>query len=99
MSAVVRRLAPGIGAILLAASLLLICDLSSRKAPAGPLLRVALLQHVSTKELDEAFAGLTSGLEANGFVEGRTIEFLRFNAEADLATANAIAREIVSRNY
>lgn len=99
MGAVVKRLAPGIGAILLAASVLLISDLRSRKAPAGPLLRVALLQHVSSKELDDGFAGLKSGLEANGFIDGQSIEFQRFNAEADLATANAIAREIVARNY
>ena len=60
---------------------------------------VAVLQQVSTTVLDDAIRGMVDGLAEKGFVEGRTITFRRFNAEGDMAQANAIAREIAGGAY
>lgn len=99
MGEVVKRLAPGVGAILLAAGVLLFSDLRSRRAPAEPVTRIALLQHASQKMLDEEYSGVLAGLAEAGYVEGQNLRIQRFIAEGDLATANAMAREIVSGNY
>lgn len=81
-------------AVVLAASsaLLLATDraTSRRSVPA-----VAVLQQVSTPVLDDAVRGMVDGLAEKGFVDGTTVTIRRFNAEGDLAQANAIAREIV----
>ncbi len=55
---------------------------------------VAVLQQVSTAVLDDAVAGMIAGLAERGYVDGTTVTIRRFNAEGDLAQANAIAREI-----
>jgi ABC-type uncharacterized transport system substrate-binding protein len=75
-----------------ASALLLLTDRagSSRSLPA-----VAVLQQVSTPVLDDAVEGMIAGLAERGYVEGRTMTLRHYNAEGDLAQANAIAREIV----
>ncbi|MGI9178787.1 MAG: ABC transporter substrate-binding protein, partial [Pirellulales bacterium] len=75
-----------------ASALLLLTDTASarRSLPA-----VAVLQQVSTPLLDDAVRGMLDGLAERGYVEGRTVTVRRYNAEGDLAQANAIAREIV----
>jgi putative ABC transport system substrate-binding protein len=45
--------------------------------------------------LDDAVSGMIDGLAEKGFRDGTTVTLRRFNAEGDLAQANAIAREIV----
>jgi ABC-type uncharacterized transport system substrate-binding protein len=74
-----------------ASALLLVTDRTSatRKVPA-----VAVLQQVSTTLLDDAVEGMLEGLSERGYVDGRTVKIRRYNAEGDLAQANAIAREI-----
>jgi putative ABC transport system substrate-binding protein len=56
---------------------------------------IAVLQQVSTPLLDDAVRGMLDGLAEKGYVEGRTVTVRRYNAEGDIAQANAIAREIV----
>lgn len=56
---------------------------------------VAVLQQVSTTVLDDAVAGMIEGLAEKGRVDGRSVTVRRYNAEGDMAQANAIAREIV----
>jgi ABC-type uncharacterized transport system substrate-binding protein len=74
-----------------ASALLLVTDrtAATRKVPA-----VAVLQQVSTTLLDDAVEGMLEGLSERGYVDGRTVKIRRYNAEGDLAQANAIAREI-----
>ncbi len=55
---------------------------------------VAVLQQVSTSLLDDAVTGMLEGLADRGYVDGSTVTVRRYNAEGDLAQANAIAREI-----
>ena len=60
---------------------------------------VAIFQHVSQPLLDEGVAGILDGLAQAGFIDGKNIHIRRFNAENDLATANAIAKQITSGQY
>ena len=72
-----------------ASALLLLTDQASarRSIPA-----VAVLQQVSTPLLDDAIRGMLDGLAEKGFIDGQTVTIRRYNAEGDLAQANAIAR-------
>lgn len=92
MSALIRRWLP-LTALLIAASMLLV--VTDRAASRRTLPAVAILQQVSSSVLDDAVRGMIDGLAEKGFVDGTTVTIRRFNAEGDLAQANAIAREIV----
>jgi ABC-type uncharacterized transport system substrate-binding protein len=88
---VLRRALPTILLLGGASSLLLATD---RAAGRRTLPAVAVLQQVSTSVLDDAVRGMLEGLAERGFVDGKTVTIRRYNAEGDLAQANAIAREI-----
>lgn len=86
-----RRALPTVLLLGGASALLLATDRAgaTRTVPA-----VAVLQQVSTSLLDDAVTGMIEGLADRGYVEGTTLTIRRYNAEGDLAQANAIAREI-----
>ncbi len=88
---VLRRALPTLLLLGGASALLLATDRAgaNRTVPA-----VAVLQQVSTSLLDDAVTGMIEGLADRGYVEGSTVTIRRYNAEGDLAQANAIAREI-----
>lgn len=92
MPSFIRRWGPLTAILVGASALLLVTDRAGarRSMPA-----VAVLQQVSTSLLDDAVRGMLDGLAEKGYVAGQTISVRRFNAEGDLAQANAIAREIV----
>jgi putative ABC transport system substrate-binding protein len=58
-----------------------------------------MLQHASQHALDDGARGMLDGLAEQGFVDGRTLALRRYNAENDLPTANAIAKEMVNGDY
>lgn len=93
---ILRRALPTIVLLAGGSALLLVTDRAGgrRTMPA-----VAVLQQVSTTVLDDAVAGMLEGLAEKGHVDGRTVTVRRFNAEGDMAQANAIAREIVSGSF
>lgn len=93
-----RRLAPGLLLIALVSSVLLWSDWSSRqaRAQAGTAVRVALVQHASQPVLDLAVGGVIDALAARGYRDGERLVLRKYNAEADLPTANSIAREVTS---
>ncbi len=111
----VRHLAPGLAAILLASSVLLLSDVSRKprtelgRSDAGnstrgaePIKRpvkVALLQMASQPILEEGAAGVVSSLAEQGYVEGQLLTLKRFNAAGDMATANAMAQELSGGSY
>jgi ABC-type uncharacterized transport system substrate-binding protein len=82
ISTLARRSLPTLLLLAGASALLLATDRAGarRSLPA-----VAVLQQVSTAVLDDA---------DRGYVDGKTVNIRRYNAEGDLAQANAIAREI-----
>lgn len=88
----IRRWLP-MGVLLAAASLLLLATDRASARRAVP--AVAVLQQVSTPVLDDAVRGMIDGLAEKGYADGHAVTIRRYNAEGDLAQANAIAREIV----
>ena len=102
-----RRLALGVLLIALAAGVLLYTDRGSRNRSrrAGPVcaatrsFRVALVQHASLDVLEQGVDGMLAALAERGYAEGDRLELRRFNAEGDIGTANAIAKEVTTGNF
>jgi ABC-type uncharacterized transport system substrate-binding protein len=102
---VIQRLSFGIGAIAIASAVLLLSDAPARRPrarsdnPAEQQYRIAVMQHASQLIIEEGYAGLIAGLEESGFAEGRNLTIRRFNAEGDVATATAMAQEMIGGDY
>lgn len=95
-----RRLALGLTLIALAGAVLLVSD-RERRAHTGPgrVARVAIVQHASTPVLDEGIRGLLDGLAEQGFRDGEGLAITTYNAQGDLATGNAIARQVTTGEF
>ncbi|HMB74606.1 MAG TPA: ABC transporter substrate-binding protein [Gammaproteobacteria bacterium] len=100
-----RGLALGLLLIALAAAVLLYSDLGSRDRQrrvaslAAPLLRIAVVQHASIQAIDDGVRGLIDALANRGYAEGPRLELRRYNAAGDMATANTIAKDVVSEGF
>ncbi len=94
--AFLRRALPTVVLLAGASTLLLVTDQAStrRSMPA-----VAVLKQVSTAVLDDAVDGMLEGLASKGWRDGQTVTIRQFNAEGDMAQANAIAREITGGGF
>ena len=96
---VLKRLSLGFLLISLASLGLLISDWNRRTGARHPVPRVAVLQHASTPLLDEAVRGMIDSLAKEGFVEGKTVIYQRYNSEGDISISNSIAKEIVAGDF
>lgn len=102
LTAILNSMALGVFLILGAAGVLLYSDLGSRNRDAGRgmqaahRLRVALVQHTSILALEDGVKGILAALQERGYVDGGRISLRRYNAEGDMTTANAIAKEVTS---
>ena len=103
-----KRLALGLALTALAAAVLLYTDRGSRHSSrrnartplvAGKVFRVALVEHASIPALEEGLNGALQALADRGYADGGRLQIKRYNAEADLGTANAIAKEVTSGGY
>ncbi len=96
---ILSRLLVGVTLIALISAGLVLSDRPrhSQGTTASP--RVAIVQSASQAVLDEGVQGILKGLEENGFVPGKSLRVQRYNAENDLPTANAIAKEVVEGGY
>jgi putative ABC transport system substrate-binding protein len=94
-----KRLLLGIILIVATSAVLLVTDSGQRKSGPGRVPRVALLQHATQALLDEGVEGILAALADAGFVDKKTVQIQRYNAEGDIATANAIAKEITDRGF
>ena len=99
-----KRLFLGIALIAGASGILLYSDLRSRNRPQQRLnqaaavqkqFRVALVEHASQAVLEEGTRGVTEALAARGYSDGGKMALRRYNAQADLPTANSIAKDVV----
>jgi len=95
---VIRRLWLGVVLIAAASSILLMSDSNQRKS-GHALPRVAVFQSASQSALDDGVHGILDAMAERGFVDGKTISVQRFNAENDIGTANAIARQVTSGQF
>src|SRR6266536_853395 len=99
-----KRLFLGIALIAVASGILLYSDLRSRnrsqqlpqQAAVQRQFRIALVQHASQEVLDDGVRGVIEALSARGYSDGGKLRLRRYNAEADLPTANSIAKDVVS---
>ncbi|MCE2809811.1 MAG: ABC transporter substrate-binding protein [Planctomycetaceae bacterium] len=98
-----KQLRLGIGLLIAAGAILLMLDLNSRnpglrKSSKG-IPRVAIVQHASIKAIDDGRIGLLEQFKSRGFTEPDNVSIKVFNAEGDIGTANAIAKDVVSGAY
>jgi ABC-type uncharacterized transport system substrate-binding protein len=95
----VKRLSLGVVLIGLAAATLLFSDWNQRNSGAGRLPRVAVFQLASVTAHDDTVRGIDDALRQAGFVDGQNIRLSHFNALGDIATANAIAKQLTGGEY
>jgi len=105
MIAILKKLSLGLTLIAASAAILLCSDLGSRNRGAGSSsnsgrpMRVAIVQQTSIPPLDDGINGALAALKERGYVDGARMTLRRYNAQADIATANAIAKEVTSGDY
>jgi len=78
---------------------LLVSDWNRRQAGTRRIPHIAILQQASQPIVDEGVQGMLDGLGESGFTDGQSVTIRRYNAEGDIATANAIAKEITSGQF
>ena len=94
-----RQLLLGTSLIALASAFLLFSDLDQRRARDSRLPRVAIFQCASAAVLDDGVEGIKQALAQAGYVNGKNITLQGFNAENDMPTANAIAKQITDGSF
>ncbi len=105
MVSVLKKIALGLAMIVGSAAILLYSDLASRNASAGNRsrgsrpLRVAVVQQTSIPALDDGLTGALVALKERGYVDGGRMILREFNAQGDISTANAIAKEVTSGDF
>ena len=101
MFTVLKKLALGLLLIACSAAILLYSDLDSRHVEArgaSRTVRVAIVQQISIPALDEGVRGALFALKQRGYSDGGRMILQQFNAQGDISTANAVAREVTSSN-
>lgn len=88
-------MALGIFLLAVCSGILLISDWQRRVRPAAKAPAVSIFQFTSRDVLEESVRGCLDGLAERGYRTNQTLAARLYNAEADLPTANAIARAIL----
>lgn len=101
VASLVRHFGPGVALIVAAAAVLLISDPKRNREVRSAIApkKVAVVNYVSVPVLEDGEAGLIAGLQEGGFVDGKSIELKRFNAEGDRSTAILIAKEVAGADF
>ena len=102
LGAVLKKIALGLSLIAVSAAILLYSDLGSRagsKANTSRQKRVAIVEQTSTPPLDDGLTGALAALKERGYEDGGRMAVHRYNAQGDIATANAIAKEVTSGDF
>jgi len=95
-----KRFALGLTLIAITSAILLISDWGQRRATAtGPIPRIAIVQHASQGILEDGVRGIVDALAEAGYTTPHTAVIRKFNAEGDVSTANAIAREVAGGSF
>ena len=102
MIAALKKLVLGLCLIAGAAAVLLYSDLDSRRVEVhsqGRVLRVAMVQQISIPALDDGLTGALAALKDRGYADGSRMVLSKYNAQGDISTGNAIAKEVTSSNF
>jgi ABC-type uncharacterized transport system substrate-binding protein len=94
----IKRLALGLCLIAAASAVLLVAD-RGRRTRTGGVFRVAILKHADTPVLDDGVRGTLDALAARGYRDGDRLALSQFNAQGDIATGIAIARQVTAGGY
>jgi ABC-type uncharacterized transport system substrate-binding protein len=97
-----RKLILGLTLIVGAVAVLLYSDLGSRRAEVhskNRVMRVAIVQQISIPALDDGMAGALDALKSRGYSDGGRMALRKYNAEGDVSTANAIAKNVTSGDF
>ncbi|MGQ0732257.1 MAG: ABC transporter substrate-binding protein [Acidobacteriota bacterium] len=94
-----KRLALGTILIAGASAILLFADRGHRTTVARAIQRVAIFQHANTPVLDDGVRGVVDGLAERGYRDGDQITIATFNAQGDMPTGTAIARQLIGGDY
>ena len=62
-------------------------------------MRVAVVQQVSTAALDDGVSGALAALKERGYEPDGRMVLRKYNAQGDISTANAIAKEVTSGDF
>jgi ABC-type uncharacterized transport system substrate-binding protein len=62
-------------------------------------LRVAIVQQTSIPALDDGITGALDALKERGYVDGGRMAVRQYNAQGDISTGNAIAKEVTSSAF
>jgi ABC-type uncharacterized transport system substrate-binding protein len=95
----IKRLSLGMLLIAAGSGVLLLSDVRPTGADGRSRPRIAILQQASTPVLDDGVRGMIDGLAEKGYRNGETADITTYNAQGDLPTANAIAREITDGRF
>ena len=96
----VKRLWLGVCLIGLTSAILLFADRGHRTTSGGSgTFRIAIVQHADTPVLDDGVRGVVDGLAARGYREGERLTIQRFNAQGDMPTGLAIAKQVVAGGF
>jgi ABC-type uncharacterized transport system substrate-binding protein len=99
MAWVFQRLLLGSSLIVIASGVLVFSDLGQRRAGNSRIPRVAIFQCASAAVLDNGVQGIKEALTRAGYVHGKNMDLRKFNAENDIPTANAIARQLTDGRF
>lgn len=102
MTAVLKKLTLGLALIAGAAAVLLYSDLDSRRVEVhskARVMRVAVVQQISIPALDDGLAGAVEALKERGYSDGDRMVLSKYNAQGDISTGNAIAKNVTSSNF
>jgi putative tryptophan/tyrosine transport system substrate-binding protein len=102
MIAALKKLTLGLALIVGAAAVLLYSDLDSRRVGVhskSRVMRVAIVQQISIPALDQGLAGALEALKERGYSDGGRMTVTKYNAEGDVSTANAIAKNVTSGDF
>lgn len=102
MVAALKKLTLGLALIVGAAAVLLYSDLDSRHVEVqskSRVVRVAAVQQISIPALDEGLAGALEALKERGYSDDGRIAVTKYNAQGDVSTANAIAKNVTSGDF
>ncbi|HEX3569983.1 MAG TPA: ABC transporter substrate-binding protein [Acidobacteriaceae bacterium] len=94
-----KKLILGLALIVGAVAVLLYSDIDSRRMEVhskSRVLRVAMVQQISIPALDDGLAGALEALKERGYSDGGRMALRKYNAQGDISTANAIAKEVTS---
>ena len=102
MLAALKKMALGLALIIASAAILLYSDIDSRHVQAhgkNRVVRVAIVQQISIPALDDGITGALAALKDRGYVDGGRMMLRQYNAQGDISTGNAIAREVTSGDF